>query len=172
MHVTLVYLGTVREFPDGPSVLKEKVRRFAERAKPVSGYYSGSAIFHAGDDSDGVEPVVALLDVPHLAELRTGLVQWLERDGLSISWLHDFTAHTTLSYSEGKAKRLPRVPHMAVTFGTMLLYFGGDIYPFPLKGDSYFPEQELLKNLPPIPTLRSPLVFALKNGYNNAHPGR
>lgn len=109
LHCTLAYLGEadVNDEEDGVakfSVADKPARRveaitaaIAAIVPPLAGTISAVTAWKAGED--GVA-IVALLDVPHMAEARTLLTDALKGDDVPVSNTHGFTAHITLALGD------------------------------------------------------------------------
>jgi hypothetical protein len=93
LHVTLAFL------PDGvadPEALVEKLWDAGEWAD-LEGTFGGLGMFAPGENGT---PVIALVDVPGLAELRERVVELLADEGVTVADNHGYVPHVTLGYDD------------------------------------------------------------------------
>lgn len=143
MHVTLAYMGDKNDdTPEGKlhpvqhvDALKSVLQMFANSASPVSGKVGGLARFTPSPSSDGMSPVIALVNAPGLQAWRNQLVDMLETSGFFVANNFDYTPHITLSYiPEDAPMPIESVPALPLNFNTITLAVGDDRYTFPLQG--------------------------------------
>ena len=126
-HLTLYYLGTVDEAGDQQRLIAA-VQDFvvgSHRSMPLTGKVNGFGTF-ANDDEN---VLWAAWDIPHIAEFRGSLVDYLEDNGVPLrEENHGFTPHMTLGYSDEPITTLPRLPEglPEVTFSSIAVVWGTD----------------------------------------------
>lgn len=93
MHVTMVYLGLAKDV-DAAAV--DKALKSLPTRQPFSAAVSGHARFTGGEQ----DVLVALVDSPHIEQLRADLLKALDKQGVTVPREHGFTAHMTLAYMD------------------------------------------------------------------------
>lgn len=146
LHVTLAFLGdggdtTLPRNPaqdsDDLTDLQHILKSVAAQEQPLQGSISGLGRFAASADSGETDPVIALVDMPRLAELRVRIASMLQMNGYFVATNHGYTPHVTLAYIEPDAP-LPveTVPMLPLQFKEVCLAIGDTRYFFPMGGDS------------------------------------
>jgi 2'-5' RNA ligase len=130
LHMTLAYLGKAKDVPDAER-LAAVVEKFAAGARPVDGTVSGTGRF-AGDPAEG-DPFYASVDSPDLPGIRQRLHQHLTDHGFTPRNDHGFTPHMTLGYLPADAATPTDRPNMPVSFDTMSVAHGPDVWDFPMQ---------------------------------------
>jgi len=139
LHITLAYLGDMDDpETDGryqPDTMREPMVRIvsaiASTASPLAGRVAGIGRF-APAETD-TTPVLALVDVPGLAEFRAELVAALDQAGYFIADNHGYTPHITLAYiDQHAALPLKAMPPLELQFDTVWLCIGDERIPFKL----------------------------------------
>ncbi|GHO99536.1 hypothetical protein KSF_095840 [Reticulibacter mediterranei] len=139
LHITLAYLGDMEDKEtDGryrPDTMREPMQRIvsaiASTASPLSGRIAGIGRF-APAETD-TTPVLALVDIPGLAEFRTELVAALDQAGYFVADNHGYTPHVTLAYIDAAAPTpIETVPQVELNFDTVWLCIGDEQIPFKL----------------------------------------
>jgi 2'-5' RNA ligase len=87
------------------AVLRETVLHLAQRWPPLAGSVGGLGRFSGGGNPKG-DPVFALVDGDHLAELRRDLVLALEMAGFEVTGKETFIPHITLRWI-APSERIP-----------------------------------------------------------------
>ena len=126
LHCTLIHF---RELPDDLTDVLYAVAMAASSTDDLSGTVSAAAAFPAGEDG---HPVVALLDVPDLGNVRAILAGMLDAAQVTYSTEHGFTPHITLAYDASDDPALPEVQGVDVTFDALYLVTPTDTVRFPL----------------------------------------
>lgn len=121
-HLTLVYLGPDATLQLDRTTVEAVVAEVAAGSSPVSGVFSGSAVF--GPDEDGRYPVVATFDAPGLGAFRETLAAALREQVAFPEDTHGFIAHLTRAYVEAPPSELPPPPMLEVTFGEVAVCWG------------------------------------------------
>lgn len=151
LHVTIAFMGDSADpalqrnpatdsgdYTDITHILKT----MAAQEPVLHGNIGGIGRFAASADSDGKDPVIALVDVPGLVELRTKLVTTLQMNGFFVATNHGYTPHTTLMYVEkGAPMPAESVPALPLTFDTLCLAIGDDRTYFKLGNENEPDEQ-------------------------------
>lgn len=123
LHVTLAYLG--KEL-DHETISRAILAMHEARSAPLEGVIGGLGRFSASSTSEGMDVLVALVDVPGLGLLRARLVEALTAADVPVSVAHDFTPHVTLAYLpsgsplpvQQVAPRPARIEHLTIYQGT------------------------------------------------------
>lgn len=125
MHVTLCFLG--KDVTDA-QLARALMRAYdVSTVPPLSGSVGGLGVFPAGDD--GRRAVWCPVDVPGLSDMAQRL------QALSPDAGHGFTPHITLGFV-GSTDKLPApVDPRAVTFSSLIVKRGDQVFRFPLGGD-------------------------------------
>ncbi len=140
-HLTLAFLGTDAVNTLDRDVVEAALAPLAAVSTPMEGELSGIGRFAPGYPA-GQEPwpLVALADVPALAEFRQRVVAALAGAGIDISQEHGFAPHLTICYVDDDdeevaaavlAEGLKPIP---VTFDKVVLAWGASRTEFPLAG--------------------------------------
>jgi 2'-5' RNA ligase len=118
MHVTVAYTGLAAD--TDRKQLRKAAKALAGRP-PVTATISG----HARFTSDTKDVIVALVDSPHLEELRATALGELNARGVAVPRDHGYTAHMTIAYV-GKDDPDPvgRLPARPVTFDAVTASHG------------------------------------------------
>ena len=167
LHVTLAYLGDMEddEPTDGtlrpdtsPFKIREAITSIASEAKPLAGVVGGVGRFFPAETD--TTPVIALVDVPGLAEFRTKLVQAVGAANYTVVDNHGYTPHITLAYVDAEAPMpVKSVPPLPLVFDTVCLAVGEERYSFRLGTDTC-PDYWAAKEAPH----RPPFVAAADRG--------
>lgn len=111
LHVTLFYLGTTEEAGGEPG--RERLFRALYDMAIHSGYrgltgkINGLGTFSNPDSN----VLIALFDIPGIAEFRTALGGYMRDHGVPLGEeKHGFTPHMTLATVDGPVRRLPAIP--------------------------------------------------------------
>lgn len=130
LHVTLCFLpnGVTGDRPLLVRVLSE----IAYQTDVLSGTVGGMGMFAPGPDG---APVIALPDVPGLAEVRQQVVQALNGSGTDYAQNHGFTPHITITYVPEGAQNVqtPDLVGMPLEFRNLSLVEGPDRMDFPFR---------------------------------------
>lgn len=131
LHLTLYYLGTKAEA--GGEAGRERLMRGCYDFSLHSGYrgLTGMANGFGCFMNDDSNVLVALWDIPGIAEFRTYLMDAIKRHRYQPRQdNHGFTPHMTLAYDEQQPfLQLPRLPEGnpdRVTFGSIWVVWGDD----------------------------------------------
>jgi 2'-5' RNA ligase len=133
-HVTLVYLGEADQLMAEP--LYEVLAKFAAEHAPLSGTFTGFAMFPSPADSEDGSAVVVLYDSPDLPAFRQALLHAIANVVPSVlEQDHGFTAHMTLTYTKDPNVSFPTdyVP-VPKTFDKITLYWGDKKTDYSLAG--------------------------------------
>lgn len=112
-HITLLYLGSTEDAggDTGRERLHRAVYDFAIHSghDVLEGKANGWGVFHNEGEDGGTETVlVALWDIPGIAEFRAALKASLEAHGVPMRTEdHGFTPHQTMRYEDGALTVLP-----------------------------------------------------------------
>lgn len=129
-HLTLLYLGSQEDA--GGQWGRERLYRACYDFAIHSGYrgLSGKpngwgAFFNPEDDGGGV--LIALWDIPGIAEFRTHLQDALKRHGVPLRQdNHGFTPHQTMTYQDKPFRELPEPPEVDEVHFTDIVIAWGD----------------------------------------------
>jgi HK97 family phage portal protein len=147
LHITLAYLGdggdttlprnSAQDSGDLTD-LQHILASVVAQEQPLQGSIGGLGRFAASEDSEWKDPVIALVDVPGLAELRVRIVSVLQMNGYFVANNHGYTPHVTLAYIDPDAP-LPveTVPALPLQFKEVCLAIGDARYFFPMGGESH-----------------------------------
>jgi len=131
LHLTLAYLGDVKELEKRRKLLQEGVAAFAVNNQEVSGEVKGRIVF----DTPNGSAVCAHFDSPELPDFRQRLTTFLDNLGFRTKSEHGFTPHICLAYvdpgQEAKVET-PTVPD--VTLEKLSILWAGDRTDYQLKG--------------------------------------
>lgn len=94
LHVTLANLPDGVEDPEAAAAALYDAASWHDRPR---GTFGGLGMFAEGDN--GV-PVIALVDVPGLTDLRDAVIEALEEAGVRVSDDHGFVPHVTVGYGD------------------------------------------------------------------------
>ena len=127
LHVTLAYIPAPEDgWPD--DVLERVVEVVAESTsgqEALTGRVGGVGRFTASDTSDGLDVLIALIDVPGLDVLRVGIVDALTEASLEPSDAHGYVPHTTLRYLPSDAPmKMPRLPDIELLIENVEVVLG------------------------------------------------
>lgn len=112
LHITLKYLGKI---PDdaGDEWARERLFRglygFGVNAgyRGLTGRLNGFGAFYNGEEN----VLLALWDIPFIAEFRTNMLRYPEEHGYRFRIDdHGFIPHTTLAYADTPVRTLPDLP--------------------------------------------------------------
>lgn len=134
MHVSLVYLGTINDVGDRVR-LENALAKFASKMPVIDAVINGPALFN-GDDT---RTLVALVDSPNLPGFRAGLLEVLDRIGVSVVREHGFIPHITLAYLTDEALGDLDITDIAseellIQFDKVYLAWGREVTAFDLGG--------------------------------------
>ncbi|MFD9632837.1 2'-5' RNA ligase family protein [Streptomyces violascens] len=136
LHVTVAYVGNAADV-DGDA-LREAVVELAAR-RPFAAQLAGMARFTGGDK----DILVALVDSPHLEDLRRDTLDMLYDRGIHIPRDHGYTAHCSLTYLEpDEAAPLDRLAPRQVDFTALSAVHGTDRTDNPLEHPIAGPARE------------------------------
>ncbi len=139
LHITLAYLGDMEEQPDddllrphtSPEQIKAAIASIANDCLPKSGVIAGVGRFQPAETEE--TPVIALVDVPGLVEMRIKFVNWIRECGYFVAENHGYTPHITLAYIDSDAPMpIEDVPLLELVFDTVWLCIGDERIPFKL----------------------------------------
>lgn len=158
LHVTLAFSGDKSNLKVNPGKLKKTLAGFASEAKPLTGKTGGIGRFSPSDSSDGLSPVIALVNVPGIQRWRADLVKRLESAGVEIAKDFEYTPHITLAYiDEDEPMPVESVPEVDLKFNEVWLVIGDERTAYPI-GDEQYPQE---KRYAPVKRLPAPLVRQL-----------
>ncbi len=139
MHCTLAYLGSTdepigtRNPAESPEMIVQILDLFAKRMHPLEGQTGGFGRFAASESSDGLSPVIALVNCPGLQDWRRELVSVLEQAGYGVANDFDYQPHITLAYiPEDAPMPIDNVPALPLVFDVLTLAIGNQHYDFPI----------------------------------------
>ena len=133
LHCTLCYLGTVDEFTPDIEHLKATVAKFASDNTPIGGSIGGLGRFCPSEHSEGLSPIIALINVPGLQEFRRRLASILDSAGVFVANNFDYTPHCTLCYVDPDAPMpIQNIKALPLTFDTIWLCIGDECISYPL----------------------------------------
>lgn len=136
MHVTVCYLGDATDID--AEALREITAQLAER-QPFTAQLSGHARFTGGDK----DVLVALIDSPHLEDLRRDTLDTLHEHGIQPPRDHGYTSHLTITYLDpGDDAPLDRLNARPVEFTTLAAVHGADRTDYPLEHPIAAPARE------------------------------
>lgn len=139
LHITLAYLGDMEDQSDddllrphtSPEKIKEAIASIANDVTPIAGEIGGIGRFYPAETEE--TPIIALVDVPGLVELRIKFVNWIRQCGYFVAENHGYTPHITLAYiDKGAPSPIETVPPLALCFDTVWLCIGDERIPFKL----------------------------------------
>jgi 2'-5' RNA ligase len=135
LHVTLAFLGDSTDFKGDIAALKSALAAFASASVPLEGYTGGIGRFTPSESSDGMSPVIVLVNVTGLQAWRAGLVHLLETIGVKPANDFDYTPHITLAYvDEDDPLPVEQAPRVPLKFDTLCLAIGDEHFLFPMRG--------------------------------------
>lgn len=141
LHCTLAYLGDSMEEPPVGKLhplrtsenLSAVLKAFAQSASPINGNVGGIGRFTPSESSDGISPVIALVNAPGLQDFRRRLVGIMQSAGYHVANNFDYSPHITLSYIDNDAPMpLDNVVNIPLQFDSLCLAIGDDRYYFPI----------------------------------------
>jgi len=144
LHITLAYLGDMEEESENdllrphtsPFKIRAAIASIASEAMPLSGQVGGVGRFRPAEADE--TPVIALVDVPGLVELRTKLVEAIQAVGYFVANNHGFTPHITLDYIDPEAPMsIDDVPPLPLALDTVCLVIGESRFAFRLGEEQY-----------------------------------
>lgn len=136
LHVTVAYIGNAADI-DGDT-LREVVATLAER-QPITAQISGHARFTGGDK----DVIVALVDSPHLEDLRRDTLDALQERGIQPPRDHGYAAHLTITYLDRDAQSpLDRLDSKPIEFTALSAVHGADRTDTPLEHPVAAPARE------------------------------
>jgi 2'-5' RNA ligase len=140
LHVTLAFLGDKNEVELDYDTIRKTLAAFASESMPLQGTTGGVGRFSPSDSSDGLSPIISLVNVPGLQKWRAALVQRLESIGVQVASDFDYTPHITLAYIPQNAPMpIESIPSIPLVFDRLCLAVGGDLTSFPM-GDEQYPD--------------------------------
>src|SRR5580765_4695722 len=133
LHCTLTFHGD-KESIDDIDRLQRVIADYAASAPTLRGATSGVGHFTSSEWSDGLIPVIALVNVPGLSDFRRNLVSVLEDAGYQAASNFEYSPHITLKYAN-TYEYLPidNIGNAPLTFDTLTLAVGDDHYEYPLN---------------------------------------
>jgi 2'-5' RNA ligase len=135
LHCTLAYLGKVDDLRLGVEHLKYNVGLFVSSRAPTyfSGNIGGLGRFCPSKHSDGLSPIVALMNVHGLQAFRRNLKSALGSSGIWVANNYDYLPHITLAYVDPDAPMpVQNIEPLPLTFDTLWLCIGDQRIPYPL----------------------------------------
>lgn len=127
MHVTMAYLG-LAEHVDKAAV--QKALEALPAREPFAARISGHARFTGGEE----DVLVALVDSPHIEQLRIDLLKALKAQGVGVPGDHGFTPHMTLAYMDPQAlSPVVRLEPANLNFDTVWLKHGKAKHSYPFQ---------------------------------------
>lgn len=134
MHVTLAYIGQMADLdPKQVDSARAICAAVAALHSPLAGTFGGVARFTGTDD--GLDPVVATVDVQGLVALRNTLCEHLAAADVPMPSEHGYTPHCTLAYVAPDAPSpVDRLDPVEATFGAVSLVLGNNRTDYPLTG--------------------------------------
>jgi len=145
LHVTLAYLGDMQDESEdnllrphtSPFKIRDAVDMVAAQTAPLTGTTGGIGRFAASSDSEGLDPLIALVDVPGLNEFRARLVEAVQAAGYFVAENHGYTPHITLDYLDtDEPLPMESVPHLPLVFESVWLCVGDERTPFVLSAQA------------------------------------
>ena len=134
LHVTLCYLGKIDEFGASLEDLKNTLARFVENKSPLIGHVGGIGRLTPSESSEGLSPIVALVNMPGLQEWRRRLVSALDLYNIAVAETFDFLPHCTLAYIDADAPMpIQNIKALPLTFNTLWLCVGDERIPYKLE---------------------------------------
>lgn len=135
-HLTLLYLGDTADVDR--DILLSTVAEFADHGgwRGLQGHPNGWGIFANDNRGETENVLVALWDIPFIAEFRADLYNAVHGAGLPVVNNHGFTPHETMAYSDEPLTSLPPFPTdqvSDVTFAEVIVAYGGDWQRYPLS---------------------------------------
>jgi HK97 family phage portal protein len=142
LHITLAYLKS----EDNPNLnipaLKKLLISYASEATPLEGTTSGVGRFSPSEQSDGLSPVWAAVNISGLQDWRADLVKQLEAANITIASNFDYQPHITLDYIDSDAPMpINDIPTLDLSFNELWLCVGDDRYSFPIGDEQYASEK-------------------------------
>lgn len=137
LHVTLFYLGSTEDCggPAGKERLFRACYGHGIASEPLKGKANGFGVFMNPDK----EVLVALFDIPYIAEFRASLGDQCRLHGVPMREEdHGFTPHMTVGYDDGKIREIPDLPvggRADQTFDSIWLVWGEEWTEIPLIGE-------------------------------------
>jgi 2'-5' RNA ligase len=120
MHVTVAYLGSTADV-DRDS-LNAAAQALAAR-RPIEATLSGHARFTGGDQ----DVIVALIDSPHLEDLRRDTLDALDERDVAVPREHGYTPHLTITYiDQGDDAPVDRLDAQPVNFTAVSAVYGAE----------------------------------------------
>jgi len=158
LHVTIAFLGDSADetLPRNPAqknddlaAMQHIIASVASQESPLQGTIGGLGRFAASTDSDSKDPVIALVDMPGLVELRMRLVSELQAGGFFVASNHGYTPHVTLAYIDTDTPMpIESIPSLPLTFGTVCLAIGDTNYYFKLGENDTHDSEETTEQTP------------------------
>lgn len=134
LHCTLAYLGETNNGPVVEVALRDALAVFASSAQALRGQTGGIARFALSESSQGLSPIIALVNCPGLQEWRRKLVEIIESAGYHVASDFDFTPHITLKYIDSDDPMpVDDIPVLPLVFDTICLAVGDERQYFPLQ---------------------------------------
>lgn len=142
LHCTLCFMGDRDDIKDMDR-LKQVVSGYAQSASALQGTTSGIGMFTPSDSSDGLAPIVSLVNISGLQDFRRALVDALEQEGYQIAKNFDYVPHITRMYSN-PSNTIPinDMDNISLNFDTLWLAIGDDRYAFPLNRSNNNAQQQ------------------------------
>lgn len=138
LHVTLLYFGKYDEIDlSRLSQLRNALSVFVETVTPMKGEIGGVGRFTASPQSEGKDPLIALISVPKLHELRVQLEKLVSTLVSMKPSPHGFIPHLTLAYlNEGQEAPIQILPRIPIVIDSLTLKVGGLAEEYALEGVS------------------------------------
>lgn len=142
LHLTLCLVGDKSDIKDIDR-LKQVIGGYAQSASALQGTTSGIGRFTPSDSSDGLAPIISLVNVAGLQDFRGALVDALEQEGYQIAKNYDYVPHITLMYANSSnAIPINDMDNISLNFDTLWLAIGDDRYAFPLNRSNNNAQQQ------------------------------
>jgi HK97 family phage portal protein len=142
LHITLAFLGDKNEIDLNIPTLKKLLAGYASEAAPLEGTTSGVGRFSPSDQSDGLSPVWAAVNISGLQDWRANLVKQLEASNITIASNFDYQPHITLAYIDpDDPMPINDIPALDLSFNELWLCVGDDRYSFSIGDEQYASEK-------------------------------
>ncbi len=126
LHITLT-LGDIAAWRENMAQVQSVLMSVAATAKPLVGRVSGVGRFTPSDSSDGMSPIIAMIDIKGLQQFRAELASRLTEAGLPVTDDFAYMPHCTLAYIDADAPiPIKNVPEVPLTFVSIWLVAGSD----------------------------------------------
>ena len=147
MHVTLAFLGDIKEQGRDRQSLVQTLEGFVATQIPIIGTVSGIGRF-TKVPVGAKQVIYASFDAPDLPAFRDALVEHLDANGFTVNREHGFTPHITLAYV-GRDVPTPNIePDINLNFDALELAWGDERTRFRLGAEMalrmFMPERSMV----------------------------